>query len=117
MALGNGSDESPGHDHPGHGHGNDVRWHVETDSTPSGCGAIDGAAAAGTWYILTLKVSGTVASTTLQGTLSDAAGGNVKTIGPCTATNGLAAGWAGVGVRGGGTQGEWDDVQITGIMP
>jgi hypothetical protein len=88
-----------------------------TDSTPSGCSAVDLAAVAGTWYILTLTVSGTVASTTLQGTFTDVSGGNTKIVGPCTITNGLAAGWAGVGVRGGGTQGEWDDVQITGITP
>jgi hypothetical protein len=44
-------------------------------------------------------------------------GGNAKTIGPCTVANGLAVGWTGVGVRGAGTQGEWDDVQITGITP
>jgi hypothetical protein len=88
-----------------------------TDSTPSGCSAINDAAVAGTWYVLTLTVGGTVASTTLQGTLTDLAGGNAKTIGPCTVTNGLAAGWAGVGVRGGGTQGEWDDVQVSGISP
>jgi len=88
-----------------------------TDSTPSGCSAVDNVAVAGAWYILTLTVSGTAATTTLQGTLTDAAGGNAKTIGPCTIANGLAAGWAGVGVRGGGTRGEWDDVQITGITP
>lgn len=88
-----------------------------TDSTPSGCNAVTGAAVVGTWYILTMTVGGTVASTTLQGTLTDAAGGNAKTIGPCTIANGLAAGWAGLGVRGGGTQGEWDDVRITGITP
>ena len=88
-----------------------------TDSTPSGCDAVGGAVVAGTWYILTLTVGGTVASTTLEGRLTDTAGGNAKTIGPCTVANGLAAGWTGVGVRGAGTQGEWDDVQITGITP
>jgi len=88
-----------------------------TDSTPSGCGAVAGAAAANTWYILTLTVSGTVSATTLQGTLTDETGGNARSIGPCSVSNGLAAGWPGVGVRGAGTQGEFDDVKITGITP
>jgi hypothetical protein len=70
-----------------------------------------------TWYVLTLVVGGTVASTTLQGTLTDAAGGNAKTIGPCTISGGLAAGWAGVGIRGSNTQGEFDEVQISDITP
>jgi hypothetical protein len=88
-----------------------------TDSTPAGCNAITGAAVANTWYVLTLTVGGTVAATTLQGTLSDDTGGNVKTIGPCAITAGLASGWEGVGIRGGGTHGEFDDVQVTGITP
>jgi hypothetical protein len=88
-----------------------------TDSTPSGCSAIAGAAQLETWYVLTLVVGGTVASTTLQGTLTDAAGGNAKTIGPCTISGGLAAGWAGVGIRGSNTQGEFDEVQISDITP
>jgi hypothetical protein len=88
-----------------------------TDSTPSGCGALAGVAVPGTWYVLTLGVSGTVASTTLQGTLTDVAGGNVKTIGPCTIAGGLAAGFAGVGIRGANTQGEFDDVEISNIVP
>jgi hypothetical protein len=62
-------------------------------------------------------VGGTVAATTLQGTLTDEAGGNAKSIGPCNIADGLAAGWPGVGVRGGGTQSEFDDVQITNITP
>jgi hypothetical protein len=88
-----------------------------TDSTPSGCSAVAGASQVNAWYVLTLVVSGTVASTTLQGTLTDETGGNAKTIGPCTISGGFAAGWAGVGVRGGGTQGEFDEVQITDITP
>jgi len=88
-----------------------------TDSTPAGCDAVVGAAVVNTWYVLTLTVGGTVAATTLQGTLSDESGGNVKTIGPCAVTNGLASGWEGVGIRGGGTHGEFDDVQVTGITP
>jgi hypothetical protein len=88
-----------------------------TDSTPAGCNAIAGAAVANTWYVLTLTVGGTVAATTLQGTLSDDTGGNVKTIGPCAVAAGLASGWEGVGIRGGGTHGEFDDVQVTGITP
>jgi hypothetical protein len=78
---------------------------------------VAGAAAANTWYILTLTVSGTVSATTLQGTLTDETGGNARSIGPCSVSNGLAAGWPGVGVRGAGTQGEFDDVKITGITP
>jgi hypothetical protein len=88
-----------------------------TDSTPSGCDAIGGISSVNTWYILTLTVGGTVGSTTLRGTLTDAAGGNAKTIGPCSISNGLPAGWAAVGIRGEGTHGEFDDVQITGITP
>jgi hypothetical protein len=88
-----------------------------TDSTPSGCAAVTGAAVANTWYVLSLTVAGTVAATTLQGTLTDENGGNAKTIGPCNIAGGLAPGWPGVGVRGGGTRGEFDDVEITNITP
>jgi hypothetical protein len=52
-------------------------------------------------------------ATTLQVRLTDAAGGNERSIGPCTIANGLAAGWAGVGVRGNNPRGEWDDVVLT----
>jgi hypothetical protein len=88
-----------------------------TDSTPAGCAAVSGVAVPNTWYVLTLSVGGTVLATTLQGTLTDENGGNAKSIGPCSVAGGLAPGWPGVGVRGGGTRGEFDDVQITNITP
>lgn len=88
-----------------------------TDSTPLGCDAVAAAAVPNTWYVLSLTVGGTVPATTLQGTLTDESGGNAKSIGPCSIGGGLAPGWTGVGVRGSGTRGEFDDVQITNMTP